>query len=151
MPFKGMIFDLNGTPADSLGAVEPTWGVRADSQGLDKAAVQHFKHSKPILRMLRYFMPEASSEKISNKFAQHEACETSHTDGITSIPDTVGFHSHLNPLSFPWPIVTSDLLKVAAAWIRQIGQSFSSVLIARKNIQQAKSGQPLQAGHHQVN
>jgi sugar-phosphatase len=152
MPFKGMLFDLDGTLVNSLDFVEKSWSSWANKKNLNVEEVLKYLHGKPALDTLRHFMPDASDDVIVQEFIILEDYETRNVGSITPVPGAVEFLSELVALSVPWGVVTSGSLKVASARIKQAKLPFPPVLITSENIQHGKPHpEPFSRGAKQLN
>ena len=129
IPFKGILFDLDGTLIDSLPAVDRAWRAWAKKVGLDDEQVMQIIHGRPARESVTELLAGACAEIIDQEVAWLEQFETHDTQGTVVLPGTLAFLHLLNKLKVPWAIVTSGTLPVASARIKATQIAQPSVLI----------------------
>lgn len=115
IPFKGCLFDLDGTLIDSLPAVNRAWTLLARKYNLDTEYVLQAIHGRPASDSVNEFLAEQSRECIEQEIKWLEKQEAEDTEGVVAIEGAVGFLNRLNQYGIPWAIVTSGTHPVATA------------------------------------
>ncbi len=138
IPFKGLLFDLDGTLVDSIPAVTRAWSKWAIEKGLEPEYVLSRIHGRPAVDSITELLGNASAEQIEQEFKWLEDYESTDTQGTVALDGAVNLLHGLNELDVPWAIVTSGTLPVATARIRAAGLPLPKVLITPEKLQNGK-------------
>lgn len=138
LPFKGLLFDLDGTLVDSIPAVIRSWTLWAKTKGLDPDYVLSRIHGRPAKESITELLGGATEEQINVEFAWLEHQESADTEGTVPLPGSIALLEELNRLSIPWAIVTSGTRPVATARIKAAGIPMPKTLITPELITQGK-------------
>ena len=84
LPFRGVLFDMDGVLVDSTGAVARVWSVWAGKHGLDPETVVKIAHGRPSISTIRELLPRANHEAEDREV---EHLEIEDLDGIVALPE----------------------------------------------------------------
>ena len=70
LPFRAILFDMDGVLVDSNPAIEASWQVWADKHDLDFAAVKARIHGRKAVEVIRHFLPDADIETVEQDWPQ---------------------------------------------------------------------------------
>lgn len=138
IPFKGILFDLDGTLIDSLQAVDRVWRTWAKKIGLDGEHVMQVIHGRPARESVAELLQGRSAQVIEQEVLWLERFEAEDTEGIVVLPGTIEFLHLLNKQQVPWAIVTSGTLPVATARVKASGIPQPKVLITPEKVTYGK-------------
>lgn len=138
MKCKGFLFDLDGTLADSIPAVERAWVNWASRRGITADEVLNFIHGKQAITSLRHFMAGASEEAIQQEFFALEQAEAEDTAGIVALPGALQLLATLDELAIPWAIVTSGSVPVATARRKAAGIPEPEAFVTAERVHNGK-------------
>jgi sugar-phosphatase len=83
--FGAVLFDLDGTLIDSIGAVERSWLTWAAEHGLAPEALLGF-HGVPAAGVIAQLLPHLDTEAQAASMRRVEALEVADTEGIIVLP-----------------------------------------------------------------
>jgi sugar-phosphatase len=127
-----VLFDLDGTLADSTGVVDRSWRLLADRLGLDFDSLNGSYHGVPAKQTLVRLMPDASSAEVEEMNRWLGDIEASDFDGVVPIP---GALSVLGSLPRDrWAIVTSGTRRLATGRIAAAGLPMPGELITADDV-----------------
>ncbi len=118
IPFKGCLFDLDGTLIDSYPAVIRNWTQLALKHGLDPDYVFSVIHGRPARESIYELLGGQDPEFIEQQVIWLETQESLDTEGVVPLNGTLEFLNQLNQHNIPWAIVTSGTHPVASARIK---------------------------------
>ena len=138
IPFKGLLFDLDGTLVDSIPAVTRAWSQWAQIKGLDPEHVLSVIHGRPAMESISELLEDASQAEVVREFQWLEDYESTDTKGTKALPGSVALLNALNEKQVPWAIVTSGTLPVANARIKAAGLPLPKVLVTPEKLTNGK-------------
>ncbi len=118
IPFKGCLFDLDGTLIDSYPAVIRAWTALALKHDLDPDYVLTVIHGRPARESVYELLAGQDKTLIESEIKWLEDQESQDTDGIEALIGAIEFLEQLNQYNIPWAIVTSGTYPVASARIK---------------------------------
>ncbi|WP_157970624.1 HAD-IA family hydrolase [Nakamurella deserti] len=127
-----VLFDLDGTLADSTGSVDRSWSLLADRLGLDFGSLQGMYHGVPARQTLARLMPDASAAEVEEVNTWLGDIEASDFDGVVPIPGALAVLSVL-PRD-RWAIVTSGTRRLATGRIAAAGLPMPGELITADDV-----------------
>jgi mannitol-1-/sugar-/sorbitol-6-phosphatase len=128
-----ILFDLDGTLADSAEAVSRSWAAWADMHDLDPEKVIRAAQGRRAIDTIRSLVP---SSNLMSEVARIEAIELSELASVVPLP---GAHDLLSMLAdSPWAIVTSGTRKLAEARIAACSFPAPPVLITADDVGRGK-------------
>jgi beta-phosphoglucomutase-like phosphatase (HAD superfamily) len=131
-----VLFDLDGTLINSVGAVVAFWHNFAKLHDLDAKEILRTSHGRRTLDVLTEILPEENY--TSDKVSVLEA--TIPNQGVQSHA-IVGARTFLNQLDVvpgKWAIVTSGSAGLASGWFNYLGWEKPSVFITSECVTQGK-------------
>ena len=127
-----VLFDLDGTLADSTGSVDRSWKLLADRLGLDFGSLQGMYHGVPARQTLARLMPDASPAEVEEVNTWLGDIEANDFDGVVPI---AGAMSVLTALPRNrWAIVTSGTRRLATGRIAAAGLPMPGELISADDV-----------------
>jgi sugar-phosphatase len=111
---KGILFDMDGILVSSLGSVERSWTIWAESRGIDAAAAIHTAHGCRAIETIRKLRPDLD-DMAELKYI--EDLEVADNEGLAVLPGILDLLAAL-PLG-RWTVVTSATERLAR--IRMVG------------------------------
>ncbi|MEO5832843.1 MAG: HAD-IA family hydrolase [Nakamurella sp.] len=127
-----VLFDLDGTLADSTASVDRSWRLLADRLGLDFEAMNGSYHGVPARQTLNRLMPGASEADIAEVNAWLGGVEEADFAGVVSIPGALAVLDWL-PRD-RWAIVTSGTRRLATGRIAAAGLPMPEQLITADDV-----------------
>lgn len=138
IPFKGCLFDLDGTLIDSLPAVNRAWTLLANKYHLDTERVLQLIHGRPARDSVNEFLANEGAEGIEQEIQWLEKQESEDTEGVVAIRGAIDFLATLNQHNIPWAIVTSGTKPVATARMKAAGIPTPPKLVTAELITKGK-------------
>ncbi|MEZ8101601.1 HAD-IA family hydrolase [Vibrio bivalvicida] len=129
IPFKGLLFDLDGTLVDSIPAVIRSWSTWATMKDLDPSYVLSKIHGRPARESITELLKDATSDEVEQEFKWLERQESIDTEGTVALPGSIALLESLIEHNVPWAIVTSGTVPVATARIKAAKLPFPPILI----------------------
>jgi sugar-phosphatase len=127
-----VLFDLDGTLADSTGSVDRSWRKLADRLRIDFESLNGSYHGVPSRQTLRRLMAGSTAEAIAEVDSWLADVEASDTEGVVSIPGAIDV---LNSLPADrWAIVTSGTYRLASGRIAAAGLPMPKELITADDV-----------------
>jgi mannitol-1-/sugar-/sorbitol-6-phosphatase len=128
-----ILFDLDGTLADSAESVSRSWAAWAEMHSLDPATVIRAAQGRRAIDTIRSLVPAAN---LMSEVARIEAIELSELASVQPLP---GAHDLLSMLAeSPWAIVTSGTRQLAEARIAACSFPTPPVLITADDVGRGK-------------
>ncbi len=134
LPFRGVLFDMDGVLVDSTGAVARVWSVWAGKHGLDPETVVKIAHGRPSISTIRELLPLGDHEAEDREV---ERLEIEDVEGITALPGAAEL-LRLLPAN-QYAIVTSATRPLAEVRLRAAGLPVPENLVTARD---AKRGKP---------
>lgn len=131
-----ILFDLDGTLADSTRCVDRSWRKLADRLGIDFAEMNGSYHGVPAKQTLARLMPDSSQSEIDEVAVWLAGVEISDTDDIIPIPGALAILDALP--SSRWAVVTSGSTALATARITAAGLPLPRHLISADDVSVGK-------------
>ncbi len=127
-----VLFDLDGTLADSTASVDRSWRQLADRLGIDFEAMNGCYHGVPARQTLTRLMPTSSAAEIDEVNAWLGDIEASDFEGVVAI---VGAVAMLEALPADrWAIVTSGTRRLATGRMAAAGIPMPGQLITADDV-----------------
>lgn len=127
-----VLFDLDGTLADSTASVDRSWRRLADRLGLDFEAMNGSYHGVPARQTLTRLMTGASAAEVDEVNGWLAEVEASDFDGVVAVPGALAVVSWL-PRD-RWAIVTSGTRRLATGRIAAAGLPMPDTLITADDV-----------------
>jgi mannitol-1-/sugar-/sorbitol-6-phosphatase len=132
-PFKGILFDLDGTLINSIAAVDRAWARWAEAYGLDPEYVTERIHGRRAVDSIAVLAPDVDQEKA---FELIETLEATDTEGVYALSGANQFLEALGDI--PWGIVTSGSLPIAVPRLKAGGIEPPLVFITAEQVTNGK-------------
>lgn len=133
LPFKALLFDLDGTLVNSLPAVERAWAKWSIEHGLDPEVIVPQIHGRRAMDSIALLSPHLDQEAA---FRRLEHLEATDTEGVVPMPGALDFLAQLEGV--PWGIVTSGTTAIAHPRILASGFTLPSVFVAAEHVKEGK-------------
>lgn len=127
-----VLFDLDGTLADSTGSVDRSWRKLADRLGIDFDSMKGTYHGVPARQTLEKLMPGSTQAEIDEVSSWLEDVESSDTEGVVLIPGALEVLAGLPPER--WAIVTSGTRRLATGRITAAGLPMPKELVTADDV-----------------
>ena len=127
-----VLFDLDGTLADSTGSVDRSWRKLAERIGITFESMNGSYHGVPARQTLSRLMagaPDAEIDEVNTWLADLEATDT---EGVVAIPGAVALLNSLPPER--WAIVTSGTRRLATGRIAAAGLPMPKEMITADDV-----------------
>ena len=132
-PFRGLLFDLDGTLVNSLPAVDRAWRQWAIEFGLDPDYVVPRIHGRRAVESIAALGPQLDQDKA---FARLEHLEATDTEGVVALVGALDLLASLQDI--PWGIVTSGSRPIAEPRLRAGGIKPPSVFVTAEDVLKGK-------------
>lgn len=144
--FAGVLFDMDGTLIDSLGAVERSWLRWCEEFDVDPAALAG-SHGRTSANTIALVMADRSPADRAVAHARIAQIEVADTSGIRVLPGAREAFASLERLGVPHAIVTSCERDLAAARLAASGLPRPSVMVTASDVSHGKPGpEPYERG-----
>ena len=144
--FGGVLFDMDGTLIDSLGAVERSWLQWCDEFAIAPAALAG-AHGRTSANTIAIVMAERTEAERLTAHARIGQIEVEDTEGIVVLPGAVEALEMLDRLGVPHAIVTSCEQDLAEARLAATGLPRPSVVVTASDVSHGKPGpEPYERG-----
>lgn len=127
-----VLFDLDGTLADSTGSVDRSWRKLADRLGIDFDGMNGSYHGVPSRQTIARLMAGSTLEEIEEVIDWLVEIEVADTEGIVVIPGALELLESLP--ADRWAIVTSGSYRIASARIAAAGLPMPKELITSDDV-----------------
>src|SRR6267378_436410 len=134
LPFRCVLFDMDGVLVDSTAAVARVWAVWARKHGLDPETVVKIAHGRPSISTIRELLPSANHEAEDREV---ERMEIEDVEGIVALPGAAELLRVLR--GNRCAIVTSATRPLAEVRLRAAGLPVPENLVTARD---AKRGKP---------
>jgi mannitol-1-/sugar-/sorbitol-6-phosphatase len=134
LPFRGVLFDMDGVLVDSTAAVARVWAVWARKHGLDPESVVKIAHGRPSISTIRELLPRADHDAEDREV---ERMEIEDVEGIVALHGAAELLHALRANRYA--IVTSATRPLAEVRLRAAGFSIPEKLVTARD---AKRGKP---------
>lgn len=128
---SAVLFDLDGTLADSTAVVERIWREWAGRHGINADDLMAVSHGRPAIDVMRHFLPDLPD--LEEQARTHVAFEEEDVRGIVPIPGAPELIASL-PLD-RWAIVTSCPMRLAAVRREATGLPEPPVVVTADHVQ----------------
>lgn len=133
-PYRGFLFDMDGTLLTSIIAAERVWGRWAARHGLDVAAFLPTIHGKRTCETIRELnLPGIDPQQEADWITAQELKDTEGVEAIAGVREFIE--------SLPrhaWAVVTSAPRRLALRRIEVAGLPLPEILIAAEDVQHGK-------------
>jgi sugar-phosphatase len=144
--FAGVLFDMDGTLIDSLGAMERSWLRWCGEFGIDPASLAG-SHGRTSANTIALVMADRSEADRAAAHARIGEIEVADTRGIRVLPGAREALEALDRLGVPHAIVTSCERDLAAARLAASGLPRPSVVVTASDVSHGKPGpEPYERG-----
>jgi sugar-phosphatase len=133
LPFRGLLFDMDGVLVDSTAAVARVWSVWARKHGLDPDTVVKIAHGRPSISTIRELLPGADH---SAEDREVERLEIEDVEGIVALPGAAALLGALP--SDRYAIVTSATRPLAEVRLRAAGFPIPERLVTARDVPRGK-------------
>jgi mannitol-1-/sugar-/sorbitol-6-phosphatase len=133
IPFRGILFDLDGVLVDSTPAVARCWTKWSIQYGFDPEKVVRLAHGRPSIATMRELLPHADHDAENR---QMERWEIEDLDGVVPLPGAQELLQSLPPGS--WTIVTSCTKPLAHVRIRAAELPLPTKIVTSDDVQRGK-------------
>lgn len=130
--FAAVLFDLDGTLVDSIGAVERSWTTWSGERGIDGAVLARF-HGMPARSAITQLV---APEEVEASFRRLEDLEVADLQGVHALPGAAQALAELGPGQAA--IVTSGTRRLYAARIAASGLAAPTVTVTASDITRGK-------------
>ena len=131
-----VLFDLDGTLADSTGSVDRSWRKLADRIGIDFDGMHGSYHGVPARQTLERLMAGSTPAEIDEVNSWLADVEATDTDGVVAI---AGAYAVLESLPLErWAIVTSGTRRLATGRIAAAGLPMPKELVTADDVSVGK-------------
>src|SRR5947208_8470028 len=107
---SAVLFDLDGTLADSTDVIARVWREWAGRHGVNADDLLAVSHGRPAIDTMRHFLPDLPD--LEEQARTHVAFEEEDVQGIVAIPGAPELIASLPP--HRWAIVTSCPTRLAS-------------------------------------
>jgi sugar-phosphatase len=133
IPYRAVLFDLDGVLADSRRVVEGVWRVWAAEKELDPAPFLAIAHGRRTSEILRTVAPHLDIAAETNRL---DRMEEFGTEGLVPIPGAPEFVRSLPQNR--WGVVTSGHRECAEFRLNYVGIPFPRVFITGDMVKKGK-------------
>ncbi len=133
IPFRGVLFDLDGVLVDSTPAVARVWAGWAREHGFDPDEVVRIAHGRPSITTIRELLPHADQEAENREVERREITDV---EGVVPLPGALELLRAL-PLE-RWAIVTSCTRQLAGVRIAAAGLPQPKHLVTATDVHRGK-------------
>lgn len=133
IPFRGVLFDLDGVLVDSTPAVARVWAGWAKEHGFDPDEVVKMAHGRPSITTIRELLPHADQEAENREVERREITDV---EGVVPLPGALELLRAL-PLE-RWAIVTSCTRQLAGVRIAAAGLPQPKHLVTATDVHRGK-------------
>jgi mannitol-1-/sugar-/sorbitol-6-phosphatase len=133
LPFRGLLFDMDGVLVDSTAAVARVWTVWASKHGLDPDTVVKIAHGRPSISTIRELLPSADHQTEDREV---ERMELADIEGIVALPGAIKL-LHALPAT-RYAIVTSATRPLAEVRLLAAGISIPRNLVTARDAPRGK-------------
>lgn len=131
-----VLFDLDGTLADSTACVDRSWRKLADRLGIDFDSMNGSYHGVPSRQTLARLMAGSTVEEIEDVNSWLADVEAADTEGVVAIAGAIEV---LNSIPADrWAIVTSGTYRLASGRIAAAGLPMPGHLITADDVSRGK-------------
>jgi mannitol-1-/sugar-/sorbitol-6-phosphatase len=131
-----VLFDLDGTLADSTASVDRSWRKLAERLGIDFESLNGSYHGVPSRQTLARLMAGSPTVEIAEVDTWLAEVEASDTEGVVAIAGAVDLLNSLPPDR--WAIVTSGTYRLASGRIAAAGLPMPKELITADDVTMGK-------------
>lgn len=145
-PFRGVLFDMDGTLIDSSGAVLRSWLRWCDEFGIEREALAG-SHGRTSINTINIVMADRPLAERAKAHARIREIELADTEGVVSLTGAHETFDLLDELGVPHAIVTSCEEELAGARVAAAGLPRPTVVVTASDVSHGKPGpEPYELG-----
>jgi sugar-phosphatase len=133
LPWRGVLFDMDGVLVDSTAVVARVWSVWARKHGLDADAVVKIAHGRPSISTIRDLLPNSDHEAEDREVERQEIEDV---EGIVALPGAAELLRAIPANRYA--IVTSATRELAEVRLRAAGLPVPANLVTARDVQRGK-------------
>lgn len=132
----GLLFDMDGVLADSLGSVRRSWRRWAAEYSVADAATLDIPHGTRAVDIIRLLRPDLDEAAVRVALRRIDEMELADLDGVVALPGAAELLRSLPPDR--WVIVTSARKELVVARLGAAGLAVPDRLVTADDVREGK-------------